>query len=88
MQKIQFDMSRYTTPKTKATSERGELLEKFVKRLQANSGAYRPMSKARICMYMAYIDTDDLDYFYKKLCEAKNFGSLWSWYCIASDLNK
>lgn len=81
-------MERYTRPTTKATSERASLIEPFIKRLQANSGAYKPMSKARICMYMAYIDTDDLKYFYDKLSNSNNFGALWSWYCIASDLNK
>ena len=81
-------MSRYTTPKTGANSERASLLEPFVTRLQANSGAYKPMSKAMICMYMAYIPTDELDWFYKDCCTKKNFCSWWAWICIASDLNK
>ena len=90
MEKIKYDIERYAQPKTKATSERASLLEPFVERLTASSkrAGYKPMSKARICMLMAYIDTDDLHYFYQKLNNSQNFGGLWNWYVIAEDLNK
>lgn len=77
-----FDISRFNTPITKATNERASLIEPFVMRLQQDAikSGYRPLSKARICMLMAYIDTDDLHYFYKKLDESPNFGAIWNWY--------
>ena len=82
-------LARYSRPTTKATSERASLIEPFVKRLQADAirAGYRPMSKARICMLMAYIDTDDLDYFYKKLSDSPSFGGIWNWYVNPKDLN-
>lgn len=90
MESTLFDMSRYTKPVTKANSERASLIEPFISRLNASrlQGNYRPYTKAYICKMMAYIATDDLGYFYKKLDESKNFPALWHWYCVASDLNK
>jgi len=79
---------RFQKPTTKATSERASLLEPFVKRLQSNTGKYKPMTKAYICSMMAYIDTSDLHMFYQKLHESPNFGAIWNWYCVAKDLNK
>jgi hypothetical protein len=75
-------MSRYSKPKSGATNKRAALIEPFVTRLQrdAKLAGYKPMSKARICMLMAYIDTEELDYFYKKLDQSPNFGAIWNWY--------
>lgn len=86
MKQISFSQT-YTAPKTKASNERAALIEPFVKRLQANTAPYKPMSTARICMYMKYIDTDDLHAFYKKLDDSPNFGAIWNWHCVAKDLN-
>ena len=57
---------RFQKPTTKANSERASLLEPFVKRLQSNTGKYKPMTKAYICSKMAYIPTEDLYMFYRK----------------------
>lgn len=82
-------LNKYKQPTTKATSERASLIEPFVQRLQSDAirAGYRPMTKARICMLMAYIDTDDLDYFFKKLNDSPNFGGIWNWYVNPKDLN-
>lgn len=79
---------RFQKPTTKANSERASLLEPFIKRLQSNTGKYKPMTKAYICSKMAYIETGDLYAFYQKLHESPNFGGIWNWYCVAKDLNK
>jgi len=78
---------RFAKPTTKATNNRASLIEPFVKKLEVKGGKY-PMSKQRICTLMAYIDTDDLDWFYKDCCKKSVFGRYWNWIVIASDLNK
>ena len=88
--KATFDFSRFDKPTTKATSERASLLEPFIERLQrdARQQGYKPMTKARICMLMAYIATEDLYMFHKKLTESPSYGGIWNWYVVAKDLNK
>ena len=88
--KSTFDFARFQKPITKANSERASLLEPFIERLQrdARLAGYKPMSKARICMLMAYIDTEDLYTFHKKLTKSPNYGAIWNWYVVAKDLNK
>lgn len=73
---------RIEKPTTKVTSERGELLEKFVKRInqsRKNTG-YRPYPVAYIAKLMAYIPTSELYAFYKKLEQSNNFVALWHWH--------
>jgi hypothetical protein len=86
---VSFDFSRFDKPKSGATSNRASLIEPFVKRLQSSciGTKYKPMSEKRICMLMAYIDTDDLEGFYKKLEQSPNFGAIWNWYVNPKDLN-
>jgi len=88
--KSTFDFSRFNKPTTGATSERASLLEPFIERLQrdARLAGYKPMSKARICMLMAYIETEDLYAFHKKLEASPCYGAIWNWYVVAKDLNK
>ena len=88
--KSTFDFSRFSKPTTGATSERASLLEPFIERLQrdARLAGYKPMSKARICMLMGYIATEDLYAFHKKLEASPCYGGVWNWYVVAKDLNK
>jgi len=88
--KSTFDFARFQKPLTKANSERASLLEPFIERLQrdARLAGYKPMSKPRICMLMAYIDTDDLYMFHQKLEASPCYGAIWNWYVVAKDLNK
>lgn len=76
---------RFQKPTTKATSERASLLEPFVKRLQSNTGKYKPMTKAYICSMMAYIDTEDLHYFHELLTASPCYGAIWQWYVNPKD---
>ena len=88
--KLSFDFSRLEKPTSKAKNKRASLIEPFVKRLQSDAkrAGYKPMTTARICDLMAYIDTDDLHYFHKKLCDSPCYGGIWDWYVVAKDLNK
>jgi hypothetical protein len=84
MQKELFDISRYSKPTTKATSERSFQVERFVTRLNESRArkGYKPYTAAFVATRMSYIKTDELDFFYNKLSEAKNFSALWHYYCL------
>lgn len=83
IKKMEFDMSRFTTPKTKATSERAELVEQFVTRLNASrvAGGYKKLSPGFYASKMSHIPTDELYFFLKKCQQAKNFSSCWWYFC-------
>ncbi len=78
-----FEKFKNQQPTTKATSERASLIEPFVKRLNDSRlrGGYKPYSAGFVASKMSYIQTHELDYFYKKLDGSKNFCALWHWYC-------
>jgi len=76
---------RFSEPTTKATSERASLLEPFIKRLQSNTGKYKPMTKAYICSMMAYIPTEDLYCFHELLTASPCYGAIWQWYVNPKD---
>lgn len=75
--------TRIVQPTTKANSERAELLERFVTRLNSSrvAGGYKPLGAGFYASKMSHIDTEDLHAFYKKLEGGKNFSSLWYYYC-------
>jgi hypothetical protein len=81
-----MDMSRFKVEPNK-TSERAELMKPFLRRLQSNTGKYKPMSTPRICQLMAYIDTEDLHAFNRTLELSPNYNAIWYWYVVAKDLN-
>lgn len=74
---------RIEQPTTKATSERAELIEKFVTRLNNSrvAGGYKPLGAKFYATKMALIPTDELHMFYKELDSSKNFCALWWWKC-------
>ena len=74
---------RIEKPTTKATSERAELLERFVTRLNSSrvAGGYKPLGAGFYASKMALIPTDELHAFYKELDSSKNFSALWWWKC-------
>jgi hypothetical protein len=84
---MMLDMShiqaRIQKPTTKANSERAELLERFVTRLNGSrvAGGYKALGAGFYASKMSHIETEDLHAFYKKLESAKNFSSLWWHYC-------
>lgn len=75
--------SRIEKPTTKATSERAELIEKFVTRLNNSrvAGGYKPLGAKFYAMKMSHIETDELHAFYKKLDQSDSFCKLWWWHC-------
>lgn len=75
--------ARIQKPTTKANSERAELLEKFVTRLNSSrvAGGYKPLGAGFYASKMALIPTDELHAFYKELDGSKNFCALWWWKC-------
>lgn len=83
IKKPKLDMSRFQKPTTKATSERASLIEQFVIRLNNSrtAGGYKPLKASFYASKMSHIPTDELYFFYKKCDQAKNFSSLWWYYC-------
>jgi hypothetical protein len=75
--------ARIEQPTTRATSERAELLERFVTRLNNSriAGGYKPLGAKFYAMKMSHIETDELHAFFKKLDSARNFSSLWYYFC-------
>jgi len=75
--------ARIEQPTTKANSERAELLERFVTRLNNSrvAGGYKPLGAKFYAMKMSHIETEELHAFFKKLDSARNFSSLWYYYC-------
>ena len=73
--------ARIQKPTTKANSERAELLEKFVTRLNSSrvAGGYKPLGAGFYASKMALIPTDELHMFYKELDSSKSFAALWWW---------
>lgn len=83
MDQIKFDLERYSRPTTKATSERAELIERFVTRLNDSrvASGFKPLTAAFYASKMSHIETDELLFFYKKLDNMKSFSSGWWWHC-------
>lgn len=67
--------------KSKTASERAELIEKFLTRLnKAREGTpYPPLKPAAIAFKLSHIPTSDLYAFYKECERAKNFGAYFWW---------
>lgn len=76
-----FSMERFQMPTTKANSERAEVIEKFLNRINPGRTAagYKPITPARIGIMLAHVPTPDLHAFYKECDQANNFGALFHW---------
>ena len=81
MKKVGLDMSRFQVAKSNIKSERAELLEKFVTRLNNGrvSGGFKPLGAGFYATKMSLVPTDELHMFYKELDQSKNFCALWWW---------
>ena len=90
IKKASFDFSRFEKPKTKAGSERASLIEPFVTKLNnaRKAGGYKPLGAAFYAAKMAYIPTDELFAFYKKLDSSDNFSALWWYHCSPKPVMK
>ena len=69
-------LEKYTTKQTKL-NKRQELLKMFQDHLNQQRGNYKPLEGKDIGVLMSYIKTQDLEDFYKKCEQAKNFSSCW-----------
>lgn len=65
-------LKKYGTPKSKARNEREELLTKFLERLNADRGKFKPITYARLAkllkgkdLYPLYNDCDQANHFSK-----------------------
>lgn len=77
------DMSRFKVVKNNRGSARGELLDKFLARLNPDREAsgYKPYTHARVSLMLQHIKAiDELDAFYKQ-CEQSGipFGAFFHW---------
>lgn len=86
MQKL--DLTNYLETKqqqaTKHKSERSELIEKFMKRLNADreEAGFKPLSPGFVSMKMAQAGlktNDDLYWFYSYCDDARHFAKCWWW---------
>ena len=80
---LSFDITRFEVT-TDTFNGRNERLKPFVERLNQSRvlSGYKPYSAEYVGSKMSHIDTDDLEFFYKKLNNSKNFCALWHWYCV------
>lgn len=63
-------------------SERAEILERFITRLNSERGNYKPLSAGFIAARMAQAglkSNTDLYWFYKYCDDAKHFSKCWWW---------
>jgi hypothetical protein len=74
--------ARIEHPTTKATSERAELIERFVIRLNNSrvAGGYKPYTAGFVASKMSHIETSELHFHYDMLSKSSNFCALWHWY--------
>ncbi len=70
MEKINFYQTKFKVIKNNRGSQRGELLDKFLSRLNPSriADGYKPLTHSRISGFLAHIPTEDLHAFYQQ-CE-------------------
>ena len=82
MEKIRFDGEKFKVVKNNRGSQRGELLDKFLAKLNPTRVAdgYKPLTHSRISKSLAHIPTEDLHAFYQQ-CEKSNipFSAYFFW---------
>lgn len=82
MQKIKNNLSKFKVVKNNRGSQRGEMLDKFLERLNPPriADGYKPLSHSRLSKLLAHIPTEDLHAFYKQ-CENSDmpFGAYFHW---------
>lgn len=75
-------MERFSVVEKNRGSQRGEMLDKFLARLNPSrvAAGYKPLSHARIAVLVSHIPTEDLYAFYKQ-CEASQlpFSAYFHW---------
>lgn len=72
--KSKFNLTRYTTPTTKAGSRRAHLLEQYLSKINTKErelAGFKPVTPARLGMMVAHMSEDDLEAFYKQASQYK-----------------
>lgn len=76
------DLSRFQVVENNRGSARGEMLDKFLEKLNPSREAagYKPYNHARLSVLLAHVPTDDLYSFYRQ-CETANipFSAYFHW---------
>lgn len=74
-------LSNYTVEKANIRSERDELVQKFLERLnQAREGTkYKPLTARAVAIKLSHVPTRDLWAFYKQCEQAKSFSAYFFW---------
>lgn len=82
IKKFSADLSRFQVVKGNRGSARGEMLDKFLEKLNPSREAagYKPYSHARLSVLLAHIPTDDLFPFFRQ-CETSDipFSAYFHW---------
>jgi hypothetical protein len=78
-----FDASRFQVVSNHKGSERGELLDKFLARLNPPrvAGNFKPLSHGRLSAILSHIPTDELYPFFRQ-CEGANSFSRFFWWSL------
>lgn len=72
MKTINFAKKNFAVVKNNHGSQRGELLDKFLSRLNPSriADGYKPLTHSRVSLLLAHIPTEDLHAFYQQCEEA------------------
>jgi len=81
VKQIKFDLSRFKVEKNLRGSRRGEMIDKFLSRINPSreAGGYKPLTPAALNRMISHIPTDQLYPFYKDCERAKNFSKYFFW---------
>lgn len=81
IKRANFDFSRIQVVKSNRGSARGEMLDKFLERINPGRKAVglRPYSHARLSQLLQHVPTDQLYPFYRDCERAKNFSAYFHW---------
>lgn len=74
--------AKQTQAQTAPRSERAEILEQFITRLNGERGTYKPLTAGFIASRMAQAglkSNTDLYWFYKYCDDAQHFSKCWWW---------
>ena len=73
MKTINFDQTKFKVVKNNRGSERGELLDKFLEKLNPTreKSGYKKLTHPRLSVMLSHIPTDELYAFYSQ-CEKSN----------------
>lgn len=91
MERELFDLSRFTVKENNRGSQRGDMLDKFLAKLNPSriAAGYKPLTHARLSALISHIPTEDLYAFYRQ-CETSTlpFSAYFHWALKPQNKNK